>query len=78
MCNLKVNAAKLSFTVGELEYLGYYTITREGIIPDPKNIQAILLNLLERPKCDVHHLITGLVQYYRSLRETSAHTLSLF
>jgi hypothetical protein len=62
---LKVNASKSSFAVGELEYLGY-VITREGIKPNPKKIQAILN--LERPKtkCDVHHLI-GLVQYYREI-----------
>jgi hypothetical protein len=76
MRNLKVNAAKSSFAVGELEYLGY-VITREGIKPDPKKIQAILN--LERPKTkrDVRHLI-GLVQYYRDLWERRAHILAPF
>jgi hypothetical protein len=41
MRNLKVNAAKSSFAVGDLDYLGY-VITHEGIKPDPKKIQAIL------------------------------------
>jgi Reverse transcriptase (RNA-dependent DNA polymerase) len=40
---LKVNASKLSssFAQQQLEYLGYW-ITREGIQPQPKKIQAIL------------------------------------
>jgi Reverse transcriptase (RNA-dependent DNA polymerase). len=41
MRNLKVNATKLAFVVDKLEYLGY-VITREGINPNPKKIQAIL------------------------------------
>jgi hypothetical protein len=52
-------------------------ITREGIKPDPKKIQAILN--LERPKTkrDVRRLI-GLVQYYRDLWERRAHILAPF
>ncbi len=42
---LKVNAAKSSFCAHEIEYLGYI-LTREGIKPQPKKVQAILaLNL---------------------------------
>jgi len=38
---LKVNAAKLFFCTHEIEYLGYI-LTREGIKPEPKKVQAIL------------------------------------
>jgi Reverse transcriptase (RNA-dependent DNA polymerase). len=38
MCNLKINAEKSAFAVGELEYLGY-VITREGIKADPKKFR---------------------------------------
>jgi hypothetical protein len=42
---LKVNAAKSLFCAHEIEYLGYI-LTREGIKPQPKKVQAILtLNL---------------------------------
>jgi hypothetical protein len=42
---LKVNAAKSSFCAHEIEYLGYI-LTREGIKPQSKIVQAILaLNL---------------------------------
>jgi hypothetical protein len=38
---LKVNAAKSLFCSHEIEYLGYI-LTREGIKPQPKKVQAIL------------------------------------
>ncbi len=38
---LRVNAAKSSFCAHEIEYLGYI-LTREGIKPQPKKVQAIL------------------------------------
>jgi len=38
---LKVNAKKSFFGRHELEYLGYW-ITREGVMPIPKKVQAIL------------------------------------
>ncbi len=39
---LKVNAIKSSFCTHEIEYLGYI-LTREGIKPQPKKVQAILV-----------------------------------
>jgi hypothetical protein len=39
---LKVNEAKSSFRVHEIEYLGYI-LTREGIKPHSKKVQAILM-----------------------------------
>jgi hypothetical protein len=42
---LKINAAKSSFCAHKIEYLGYI-LTRGGIKPQPKEVQAILaLNL---------------------------------
>ncbi len=38
---LKVNAVKSSFCAHEIEYLGCI-LTREGIKPQPKKVQAIL------------------------------------
>ncbi len=38
---LNVNAAKSSFCAHDIEYLGYI-LTREGIKPEPKKVQAIL------------------------------------
>jgi hypothetical protein len=55
---LKVNAAKSSFCAHEIEieYLGYI-LTREGIKPQPKKVQAILaLNLPTNVK-ELRHLL---------------------
>jgi hypothetical protein len=60
---LKVNAAKLLFCAHEIEYLGYI-LTREGIKPQPKKVQAILaLNPPNNAK-ELRHFL-GMVQYYR-------------
>jgi hypothetical protein len=62
---LKVNAAKSSFCAHEIEYLGYI-LTRDGIKPHPKKVQAILaLNLPNKVK-ELRHLL-GMVQYYRDM-----------
>jgi Reverse transcriptase (RNA-dependent DNA polymerase) len=47
---LKVNAAKSFFARHELEYLGYW-ITREGIQPMPKKVQAIMDIAEPRTNC---------------------------
>jgi hypothetical protein len=58
----KVNAAKSSFCAHEIKYLGYI-LTREGIKPQPKKVQAILaLNSSNNVK-ELRHLL-GIVQYY--------------
>jgi hypothetical protein len=59
---LKVNAAKSLFCAHEIEYLGYI-LTREGIKPQPKKVQAILaLNPPNNVK-ELRHFL-GTVQYY--------------
>jgi hypothetical protein len=62
---LEVNAAKSSFCAHEIEYLGYI-LTREGIKPQPKKVQAILaLNLPNNVKV-LRHFI-GMVQYHQDM-----------
>ncbi len=62
---LKVNAAKSSFCAHKIEYLGYI-LTREGIKPQPKKVQAILtLNSPNNIK-ELRHFL-GMVQYYRDM-----------
>jgi hypothetical protein len=62
---LKVNAAKSLFCAHDIEYLGYI-LTRDGIKPQPKNMQAILaLNPLNNVK-ELRHFL-GMVQYYRDM-----------
>jgi hypothetical protein len=62
---LKVNAAKSSFCAYEIEYLGYI-LTRDGINPQPKNVQAILaLNPPNNFK-ELRHFLK-MVQYYQDM-----------
>jgi hypothetical protein len=62
---LKVNAAKSSFCAHEIEYLGCI-LTREGIKPQSKKVQAILaLNPPSNVK-ELRHLV-GMVQYYQDM-----------
>jgi hypothetical protein len=62
---LKVNAAKSLFCTHEIEYLGYI-LTREGIKPQPKKVQALLtLNLPNNVK-ELRHFL-GMVQYHRDM-----------
>jgi len=62
---LKVNAAKSCFCTHEIEYLSYI-LTRGGIKPQQKKVQAILaLNPLNNVK-ELRHFL-GMVQYYRDM-----------
>ncbi len=58
---LKVNAAKSSFCANEIEYLGYI-LTREGIKPQPKKVQAILMLNPPNNVKELRHFL-GMVQY---------------
>jgi hypothetical protein len=62
---LKVNAAKLWFCAHEIEYLGYI-LTREGIKPQSKKVQAILTLNLPKSVKELRHFL-GMIQYYRDM-----------
>jgi hypothetical protein len=62
---LKVNAAKSLFCTHEIEYLGYI-LTREGIKPQPKKVQAILMLNLPNNVKELRHFL-GMLQYYRDM-----------
>eukprot|EP00804_Cyclotella_cryptica_P030874 CCRYP_018366-RA/>CCRYP_018366-RA protein AED:0.29 eAED:0.29 QI:0/-1/0/1/-1/1/1/0/377 len=62
---LRINAQKSSFCTFETEYLGY-TLTRIGIKPHQKKLQAILAISSPKNVKDLHKFV-GMVQYYRYL-----------
>ncbi len=62
---LKVNAAKSLFCAHEIEYLGYI-LTREGIKPQPKKVQVILVLNPPNNVKELRHFL-GMVQYYRDM-----------
>ena len=71
---LKVNAKKSFFGRGELEYLGYW-ITREGIQPVPKKVDAIQAIKTPANKKDLQKFI-GMVNYYRDMWIRRSHLLA--
>ncbi len=62
---LKVNAAKSFFCTAETEYLGYI-LTRGGVKPQKKKIQAILVLNLPNNVKELRQFL-GMVQYYRDM-----------
>ena len=62
---LKVNAAKSFFCTHEIEYLGYI-LTRDGIKPQAKKVQAILAFNPPTNVKELRHFL-GMVQYYRDM-----------
>ncbi len=62
---LKVNAAKSSSCAHEIEYLGYI-LTRDGIKPQPKRVQAILALSLHNNVKELRHFLR-MVQYYQDM-----------
>eukprot|EP00804_Cyclotella_cryptica_P011676 CCRYP_019691-RA/>CCRYP_019691-RA protein AED:0.35 eAED:0.35 QI:0/0/0/1/0/0/2/0/264 len=62
---LTVNARKSSFCAMDTEYLGYL-LSRDGIKPQPKKVQAILA-LVPPQNVKQHHRFLGMVQYYRDI-----------
>ena len=62
---LKVNANKSKFCRAEVEYLGYL-ITREGIKPQAKKVQALHNMATPRTRRDLRKFL-GLLNYYRDM-----------
>jgi hypothetical protein len=58
---LKVNLAKSSFCAHEIEYLDFI-LTRDGIKPQPKKVQAILALYLPNNVKVLRHFL-GMIQY---------------
>jgi hypothetical protein len=62
---LKVNARKSFFGQTALEYLGYW-ITRDGIQPLPKKVQAIQNIAIPTKRRELRRFI-GIINYYRDM-----------
>ena len=71
---LKVNASKSKFCQEELDYLGYI-VTRQGIQPNMKKVQAILNIGTPKTRKELRSFI-GMVNYYRDLYPRRSHILA--
>jgi hypothetical protein len=74
MVNLKVNASKSYWGLSKVEYLGYI-ISREGIKPQQKKIEAILNIATPKSATDVCRLV-GMIQYYRDMWRSRSHIMA--
>ena len=70
----RANVKKCFFAEDELEYLGYL-LTKEGVKPQPKKVEAILR--LQSPKNvkQLRHFL-GMVNYYRDMWRRRSHLLA--
>ncbi len=71
---LKVNARKSFFGRSELEYLGYW-VTKKGIQPVTKKVEAIQKIAEPKTKRELRHFI-GMINYYRDMWPRWSETLA--
>ena len=71
---LKVNATKSFFARHELAYLGFW-LSREGIKPIPKKIDAIMKIAPPQTKKELRHFI-GMINYYRDMWQKRSELLA--
>ena len=70
----RCNVNKCKFAQTELEYLGYW-LTRDGIQPQPKKVEAILRLQAPKNKRQLRHFL-GMVNYYRDVWRQRSHILA--
>ncbi len=76
LCNagLQINATKSIFCAQETEYLGYI-LTGDGIKPQPKMVQSILVLNLPNNIKELWQIL-GMVQYYRDMWQKHSEMLA--
>jgi hypothetical protein len=62
---LRVNAEKSTFCADEIKYLGYW-VSKSGIQPIPKNVEAIKNMTRPTTRKEFKHFI-GMVNYYHDM-----------
>jgi hypothetical protein len=72
--NPRANSRKCYFGESKIDYLGY-EITRDGIQPQPKKLEAILKLSPPRTKYQLRHFL-GMINYYRDMWQKRSHMLA--
>jgi hypothetical protein len=70
----RANVRKCYFAQDQLEYLGYL-ISRNGIQPQPKKVEAILRLQAPKTKRQLRHFL-GMVNYYRDVWQRRSHLMA--
>ncbi len=68
----RANVRKCFFAKAQLEYLGGYWLTRSGIQPQPKKVEAILHLSPPKTKRQLRHFL-GMINYYRNMWKRRSH-----
>jgi hypothetical protein len=72
--NFRANLHKCFFARDELDYLGYW-LTRRGLQPQPKKVEAILRLTPPKTKRQLRHFL-GMVNFYRDMWRMRSHLLA--
>jgi hypothetical protein len=72
--NFRANLKKCYFGESKIDYLGY-EVTRDGIQPQPKKVEAILKLSPPKTKCQLRHLL-GMINYYIDMGQKRSHMLA--
>ena len=70
-----LNLRKSLFAVTKMDYLGYW-ITRCGIQPQPKKVEAIMRLTPPTTKRQLRHFL-GMIKYYGDMWQHRSHILAL-
>ena len=70
----RANVRKCSFAAAKVEYLGY-DISRNGIHPQPKKVEAILKMQPPKTKRQLRRFL-GMINYYRDMWQKRSHILA--
>jgi hypothetical protein len=72
--NFRANLSKCYYGGSKIDYLGY-EITRDGIQPQPKKVEAILKLSPPKKKHQLRHFL-GMVNYYRDMWQNIIHMMA--
>ena len=71
---IKVNASKSCFGAHKFDYLGYH-VTREGVMPIPKKVEAIKVLAVPKTRKQLRQFI-GMINFYRDMWQKSSKLLA--
>ena len=71
---LKVNASKSCFGAHKFDYLGYH-VTRDGVMPIPKKVEAIQALAVPKTRIQLRQFI-GMINFYRDMWQKRSELLA--
>jgi hypothetical protein len=72
--SFRATLKKCYFGESKIDYLGY-EVTRDGIQPQPKKVEAILKLIPPKTRHQLRHFL-GMINYYRDMWQNISHMLT--